>query len=277
MPKPALLSKTAYTALRDDIAEIFTNTRSQAQAALAQILTKAHWSVGQRIAAEKITQKAGYHNSVLKNLASDLNIDLRTLQQCLVFYKTYPNPPRTSLKWAHYRELLRLKDPQERGYYEQLAEQNELPVRKLVTSIKNDTFNRQKPTAKSGKPTAHKLTRPTSPIHFYKTDVHNVVDGDTLLLMIDLGFEVIKQQRIRLANIDAPPIDTPEGRKTKDHILTCLVPAHTILVKTDKIDIYGRYVGHIIYSLKPMTIEDIVKKGHYLNQQLLDRGLVKPL
>ena len=40
-----------------------------------------------------------------------------------------------------------------------------------------------------------------------------MVDGDTLILNIDLGFEVIKQQRILLSQIDAAEINTPDDMK----------------------------------------------------------------
>ena len=45
----------------------------------------------------------------------------------------------------------------------------------------------------------------------YKAEVRDVIDADTLLLDIDLGFEVIRRQSIRLARIDAPPRDTAQG------------------------------------------------------------------
>ena len=40
----------------------------------------------------------------------------------------------------------------------------------------------------------------------YKTKVMRWVDGDTLRCMIDLGFHTHKEERIRLARIDAPEL-----------------------------------------------------------------------
>lgn len=36
------------------------------------------------------------------------------------------------------------------------------------------------------------LPRPTGPSYLYKAEVHDVIDADTLLLDINLGFEVIR-------------------------------------------------------------------------------------
>jgi len=47
--------------------------------------------------------------------------------------------------------------------------------------------------------------------HLYEAEVREVIDADTLLLDIGLAFEVIRRQSIRLARIDAPPRDTPQG------------------------------------------------------------------
>ena len=48
-------------------------------------------------------------------------------------------------------------------------------------------------------------------------------------------------------------------------------------MKTNKIDIYGRYVGHIFYSLKETDKDKIFSEGNYLNQELLNRGLARAI
>ncbi len=49
------------------------------------------------------------------------------------------------------------------------------------------------------------------------------------------------------------------------------------MVKTNRVDVYGRYVGHVFYALKPMKPEQVFKDGRYLNQELVDRGLARLL
>ena len=84
----------------------------------------------------------------------------------------------------------------------------------------------------------------TDPTHFYKAEVRDVIDADTLLLDIDLGFEVIRRQSIRLARIDAPPRETPEGAAGCRFVRTQLAVARTVVVNTRNYDIHRRYVAH---------------------------------
>ena len=42
----------------------------------------------------------------------------------------------------------------------------------------------------------------------YKAKVHRIIDGDTVDVTIDLGFEMTTKQRIRLYGIDTPETRT---------------------------------------------------------------------
>ncbi|MCK5014233.1 MAG: thermonuclease family protein, partial [Candidatus Omnitrophica bacterium] len=101
--------------------------------------------------------------------------------------------------------------------------------------------------------------------------------GDTLLLRIDLGFQVWKEQRVRLAGIDAPAMDQPKGKEAYKFVLNQLAKVGFVMVKTNKIDIYGRYVGHVFYSSTALSKEKVFLSGRYLNQELLSRGLARAL
>ncbi len=80
---------------------------------------------------------------------------------------------------------------------------------------------------------------------------------------------------MRLAGIDAPPMDEPKGREAYRFVLNRLAKIGFVMVKTDKIDIYGRYVGHIFYASKNLSKDKIFSSGRYLNQELVDRSLAK--
>lgn len=47
------------------------------------------------------------------------------------------------------------------------------------------------------------------PMYQYKAKLLSWIDGDTLLVEIDLGFYVTRQERIRLARINAPEMNSP--------------------------------------------------------------------
>ena len=84
-----------------------------------------------------------------------------------------------------------------------------------------------------------------------------------------------KSQRIRLAQLDAPPIDSPEGYKAYKYVRKQMAKAPFVVIKTNKIDIYGRYVADVFYSFKEKTRRSVFEKGRYLNQELLRLGYAK--
>ncbi len=96
-----------------------------------------------------------------------------------------------------------------------------------------------------------------------------------VLMRIDLGFQVWKEQRIRFAALDTPAMDEEGGQEAYRYVLDQLSKAQTVVVKTRKIDVYGRYIGHIFYSMQAQNIDTIFTKGRYLNQELISQGLAR--
>lgn len=74
----------------------------------------------------------------------------------------------------------------------------------------------------------------------YAARVERVVDGDTLVVMIDLGFHVFTRTRVRLANVYVA-----EGASSAASYLRCLVEGKDVVIVTrrDRSDLYGRYVA----------------------------------
>jgi len=204
-----------------------------------------------------------------------LDLDVSTLKQSVIFFRSYKSssPRGTTLTWAHFRELATLKSLEERSWYQKMADEEKWTRDRLVQAMKRDAFLESKKT--KGKSKNGSLKRPAEPKYIYKTWVERVIDGDTLLLRIDLGFQVQKEQRVRLAAIDCPEIDTAGGRKAFYFVQNQLAKVSSVVIQTNKIDIYGRYVAHVFYSLTETAIGKIFKEGRYLNQELLDRGLAK--
>lgn len=83
--------------------------------------------------------------------------------------------------------------------------------------------------------------------YIYKAMVTNVVDGDTIDVEIDLGFQISTVQRLRLMGIDTPEIRGPEkkeGLKVKQYVKD-LIEGKEILIETHKVGKFGRYVVDI--------------------------------
>ena len=78
-----------------------------------------------------------------------------------------------------------------------------------------------------------------------------VVDGDTIDVEIDLGFDISITQRVRLAGIDTPESRTRDlaekalGLEVKELLQKKLEEAETIVIKTEKPDSTGKF-GRVI-------------------------------
>lgn len=84
--------------------------------------------------------------------------------------------------------------------------------------------------------------------------VINVVDGDTIDVDIDLGFDISLTKRVRLAGIDTPESRTSDkaekvlGLEVKALLKEALKHAKTVVIKTempDSTEKYGRILGWI--------------------------------
>jgi micrococcal nuclease len=79
-----------------------------------------------------------------------------------------------------------------------------------------------------------------------------VIDGDTIDVDIDLGFDISITKRVRLAGIDTPESRTSDkaekvlGLEVKNLLKETLKKATTVVIKTEKPDSsekYGRVLG----------------------------------
>ncbi|VAX35183.1 hypothetical protein MNBD_UNCLBAC01-949 [hydrothermal vent metagenome] len=274
--KNNILTASRYSKLLADVRKLIEGGRQRAAEALSQELVNTYWLVGQRIEQEGLTDRAHYGQAVLQDLSNVLDVPLRTLQQSVAFFKAYKTTPRgRNLKWAHYRELVGMRSVAERRWYEEQVSMHKLTRDQLLVLIKKGAY--QENLLPLDQKKIKQLKRPIKPSYVYKAMVERVVDGDTLLLRMDLGFQVFKEQRIRLAQINAPEIDTEEGRKAYEYLRNRLAEVDFVIVKTHMIDIYGRFLGDVFYSHKLKHRDNVFLNGEYLNQELIDEGLVSVL
>lgn len=276
MPETTVLTDTKYRKLLTDLRKLIEAGKTRAQEAAAQELIQTYWELGKRISEEELTENAGYGESILEDLAEDLDMDLSVLKRALYFFQAYSNsaPRGTNLTWSHYRELIGISDEAVRDWYEKEASGEDWSRDQLLSAIRRDAYGKNQETGR-GKKSEIKLKRPADAVYVYKALVERVIDGDTLLLRLDLGFQVWKEQRVRLAEIECPPIDDPKGYEAFEYVRDQLVKAPFIVLKTNKIDIYGRYVAHVFYSFTSQSHEKVFKEGRYLNQELLDKGFAR--
>ena len=105
----------------------------------------------------------------------------------------------------------------------------------------------------------------------YKAIITKVIDGDTVDVDIDLGFEVwLRNQRIRLYGIDTPESRTSDkvekvfGNLAKSKILKFCPVGASIILQTKTDDSRGKY-GRILGEL-------ITEDGLNVNQYMIDNN-----
>ena len=97
-------------------------------------------------------------------------------------------------------------------------------------------------------------------MYTYKAKIIRWIDGDTVILNIDLGFHIIRQERIRLARINAPEMNRKsdyEVRQAKHAraVAKKICPHKSeVIIKTSKRqDMYGRFIGEIFLNEKNIS------------------------
>ncbi len=111
------------------------------------------------------------------------------------------------------------------------------------------------------------------PHYTYKARVKEVIDGDTIWVNIDLGFNSWTTQKIRLKGINAKELETKEGQNAKDYVESRLKECKFIVIKTYWRDKFTRYLADVFYMKQENNMNKVIGCGKFLNQELLDGGL----
>lgn len=91
----------------------------------------------------------------------------------------------------------------------------------------------------------------------YRAKVNKVIDGDTVELVVDLGFSISIVQRVRLYGVDTPelhskdPEERTRARAAVAYLLSILPPfGEWLTVETikDNTDKYGRLLAKLVLA-----------------------------
>ena len=130
----------------------------------------------------------------------------------------------------------------------------------------------------------------------YNCKVTRVVDGDTVDVIIDLGFDISYSSRVRLFGIDTPESRTRDkdekarGLISKDFLKSYLDKGGVVIrTRKDKKGKFGRILGEMIVedtNINELMIEehhavkyhgqskDDIEAEHLVNRQkLIDKGI----
>jgi micrococcal nuclease len=107
---------------------------------------------------------------------------------------------------------------------------------------------------------------------YYVRKVEKVVDGDTIDVLIDLGFDILFQSRVRLAGIDTPESRTKDlkekalGLESKEYLSKHIKDAKSVVIKTEKMNStekFGRILGWIYVNGDTVSLNDMMINDGY--------------
>ena len=91
-----------------------------------------------------------------------------------------------------------------------------------------------------------------------------MVDGDTLLVEVDLGFGITSRQYLRLRGINTPELNVAAGKKAKRFVKQKLGESDSLVIHSTRSDKYDRYLADVFYFSGDHEI--------YLNNALITSG-----
>lgn len=141
--------------LFDDVRVILREARGRAYAAANAAMVDAYWRIGRRIVEEEQggEARAEYGGQLIRNLARALGdefgrgMSVANLKNFRRFYLTFPDAGkgyalRSELSWTHWRLIMRVENPQARGYYIAETAQQQWSSRVLERAIETRNFER---------------------------------------------------------------------------------------------------------------------------------------
>lgn len=108
-------------------------------------------------------------------------------------------------------------------------------------------------------------------MYTYSAKIVDVHDGDTVTAIVDLGFKIQIEIKVRLYGINTPEItgaSREEGLKSKQRVVS-LIMGKNVILKTykDKQEKFGRWLADIYIN---------EKSTKSINQTLIEEGLAIP-
>ena len=132
----------------------------------------------------------------------------------------------------------------------------------------------------------------------YACKVERVVDGDTIDVVLDLGFDVLYKSRVRLYGIDTPESRTRDldekarGKLAKNFLKECIDAGEKVVIQTklkDSRGKFGRVLGEVVVDGVNINVkmvdenhavayygqskDEIIAEHRKNRQQLIERGL----
>ena len=181
-----------YLNLVNSIKQEITKTQDEVQKQKAI----CYWKIGRHIAHHLLNYdgKSGYNKRLYPRLSHDLKINERTLQQTVLFHKSFPIPnPGSELNWTNYRDLLTITDQNSRDTIFEKVKNEPVTARELRYQIKHIKRQEQPDVTLE-------VTKGT--LYTYRTDTKVFIKASKGNSVVDVGFGLLRELPSR--NIPRP-------------------------------------------------------------------------
>ena len=113
-------------------------------------------------------------------------------------------------------------------------------------------------------------------MYTYKAKLDRVVDGDTIDVNIDLGFDISVKKRVRFTGINTPESRTRDleekklGLAAKDRVESILAENDSFIIESKKLGKFGRVLGEVFVNIvdsveseEKVSLNELLKtEGH---------------
>lgn len=140
------------TELAGRITTIIETARKRVQSVVDHEMVRAYWEIGREIVEDeqKGEKRAEYGKAVIEGLAIELSsrhgkgFTASNLLAMRRFYLSFPiqHALRAELSWTHYRQLLKIENPQKRSFYEIESAANNWSTREMERQMNSMLFER---------------------------------------------------------------------------------------------------------------------------------------
>ncbi len=107
----------------------------------------------------------------------------------------------------------------------------------------------------------------------YVANLVHVVDGDTLETVAHCGFGLGSPQKLRLRGIDTPELSRRAGERAKQFVRERMNAVDFVVISTARAGKFGRYIADVFYLPGESDPEVVLRKGVFLNRELLEERL----
>jgi len=112
--------------------------------------------------------------------------------------------------------------------------------------------------------------------NFRVIEINKVLDGDTIDVTIDLGFDLYKKERVRVAGVDTPEKRTKDAEEKalgidatnwlKDHLDGAINGDDDLIIRTELdggVGKYGRLLGWLYIGTEEVSLnEQMIEEGY---------------